>query len=216
MNLRTDINPRYLLRMGMVGLFCLGAGGWFLYDGMFTYPAQQEHSKAYIKFEEENSELGQKQLFDQWKVVAAERGWPAGAAGTEITPYGAPKKDYDINGQFYFAGLAGLVGLFFLSRFLLNRGCWIEADADGLRSSEKREVKFDQVTALNKKKWQNKGIAKLLYEVDGKKNKIVLDDCNYDRDTTNAILRHVEAAIGHSKIINGKPEPPLKKPSTTE
>jgi hypothetical protein len=75
-------------------------------------------------------------------------------------------------------------------------------------------VKFDQVTALNKKKWQNKGIAKLLYEVDGRKNKIVLDDCNYDRDTTNAILRHVEAAIGHDKITNGKPEPPLKAPAT--
>ncbi len=55
----------------------------------------------------------------------------------------------------------------------------------------------------------------MLYEVDGEKKIIVLDDCNYDRDTTNAILRHVEAAIGHSKIINGKPEAPLKAPAAT-
>ncbi len=213
MNLRTDISPKYLLRMGLVGLFCLGAGGWFLYDGMFTYPAQQKQAKAFIEFETEHAELGQKQLFDQWKEVAAEKGWPAGIAGKEITPYGKPKKDYDINGQFYFAGLAGFIGLIFLSKFLGNRGCWIEADDSGLRSSENREVKFDQITALNKRQWQNKGIARVLYEVDGRKKKIVLDDCNYDRDTTNAILRHVEAAIGPDKITNGKPEPPLKKPT---
>ena len=214
MNLRTDINPRFLMRMGLVGLFCLGAGGWFLYDGMYTYPAQQKHAKAFTEFETEHAELGQKQLFDAWKEFAAEKGWPAGVAGKEITPYGEAKKDYDINGQFYFAGLAGLVGLFFLGRFLMNRSRWIEADDNGMRSSENHEVKFDQITALNKKKWQNKGIAKVLYEVDGRKGKIVLDDCNYDRDTTNAILRHVEAAIGHDKITNGKPEPPLKNPST--
>ncbi len=213
MNLRTDINPRFLLRMGLVGLACVGAGLWFLYDGLYTYPALKEHAEAYVEFEKEHPELGQKQLFDRWKEVAAERGWPAGGAGKEMTPYGRPKEDFDINGQFYFAGLAGFVGLFFLSRLLLNRGRWVEADDMGLRSSENREVKFDQITALNKKKWQSKGIAKVLYETDGRKNKIVLDDCNYVRDTTNEILRHVEAAIGPDKIINGKPEPPLKAPS---
>ncbi len=213
MNLRTDINPRYLMRMGLVGLVCLGAGLWFLYDGLVTYPAQKEHAEAYVEFEKENPDLGQKQLFDQWKEFAAERGWPAGGAGKQMTPYGPPKKEYDINGQFYFSGLAGMIGLFFLGKFLLHRGRWIEADDNGLRSSEKRELKYDQITALNKKKWQSKGIAKVLYEVDGRKNKIVLDDCNYQRDTTNAILRHLETAIGPDKIINGKPEPPLKDSS---
>ncbi len=213
MNLRTEINPRYLLRMGIVGLVCIGAGLWFLYDGMVTYPAQKERAEAYLLFKVANPELGEMQLFDKWKEVAAEHGWPAGTAGKPVTPYDVPKKEYDINGQFYFAGFAGLIGLFFLGKLLLNRSRWIEADDEGMRSSENRELKFDQVTALDKKKWQSKGIAKVLYEVDGRKNKIVLDDCNYQRDTTNAILRHVEAAIGHDKIINGKPEKPLIKAS---
>ncbi len=209
MNLRTDINPRYLLRMGLVGLFCVGSALWFLYDGLYTYPAQREQSLAYLEFKEANPDLAVMQLFEKWKEVAAEKGWPAGSAGKPQTPYGPPKKEYDINGQFYFSGLAGLVGLFFLGKLLYNWGRWIEADDEGLRSSENRAVKFDEVTALNKKKWQNKGIAKLVYEENGKKRRIVLDDCNYDRKTTNTILRHVESKIGPEKIINGKPEPPL-------
>ncbi|NOZ38642.1 MAG: hypothetical protein GXP24_00265 [Planctomycetes bacterium] len=216
MNLRTEINPRYLMRMGLVGLFCIGMALYCFYDGKVAYPAQRERALAYEEFEEQNPELGQKDLFDEWKKFAAEKGWEPGIAGKEITPYGEPKKEFQFNQQLIMGGFIGLIGLFFFSKFLLNRGRWIEADDDGLRSSEKRELKFDQVTALNKKQWQNKGIAKVLYEVDGRKDKIVLDDCNYQRDTTNAILRHVEAAIGHDKIINGKPEPPLKAtPSTS-
>ena len=209
MNLRTEINPRFLLRMGLVGLFCIGMTAYCFYDGMVAWPAQGERANAYLEFKEQNFEVGEKDLFDLWKVEAEKRGWPAGVAGKEVTPYGKPKTDIDLNGQFYMGGFTGLLGLFFLGRVLLNRGCWIEADENGLRSSEKREVQYDQVTSLDKKKWQSKGIAKVLYEVDGRKDKIVLDDCNYVRDSTNAILRQVEAAIGTDKIVNGKPEKPL-------
>jgi len=216
MNLRTEINPKFLMRMGLVGLACLGMTAYCIYDGTVTYPNQRERSLAYLEFKEAHPDAGQKDLFDQWKEFATEKGWPAGVAGKEQTPYGPPKKPYDINGQFYMGGFIGLVGCIFAARFLLNRGRWIEADEHSMRSSEKRELQFNQVTELNKKQWKKKGIARVVYEVDGRKNKIILDDCNYDRDTTQAILRHVEASIGHDKITNGKPEPPLKPKSTSE
>jgi len=215
MNLRTKINPRYLMRMGLVGLFCLGMTAWCAKDGLITYPAQREKAEAYKKFEEANPEVGQKDLFDLWKEEAAKHDWDPGIAGKEMTPYGPPMKPVDINGQFIMGAVTGFIGLIFLSKLLFNRGRWIEADDIGMRSSENRELKYAQITALNKKKWSSKGIAKVLYEVDGRKKKIVLDDCNYERDTTQAILRHVEAAIGHDKITNGKPEPP-PKPSDDE
>ena len=210
MNLRTEINPRFLLRMGIVSLFCLGMAAYCYYDGKYAYPTQRERSLAYLDFKEKNPDIGEKDLYDLWKVEAAEKGWDPGVAGKEKTPYGVPKEEYMFAQQFYMGGFTGLLGLFFLAKLIRNYGRWIEADENGLRSSENREVKYDQITALNKKKWDNKGIAKVLYEVDGKKSKIILDDCNYVRDTTNAILRRVETAIGHDKIINGKPEPPLK------
>ena len=212
MNLRTDINPKYLFRLGLITVFGIGMTAYCLYDGLVAWPTQSEQAHAFLELKEANPEMKVMPLFEKWKGVAAERGWPAGNAGREQTPYGPPKKAVDINGQFIMAAVTGFFGLLFLTKLLRNRGRWIEADGEGMRSSEGRALKFGQVTALDKKKWDNKGIANLLYEVDGKKQKIVLDDCNYDRDTTQAILRHVEATIGHDKIVNGKPEKPLPKP----
>lgn len=217
MKLRTEINPRFLLRMGLVGLFCVGMTALCIKDGLYSYPAQRERALAYLEFQEANPEVGEKDLYDMWKEQAAEKGWEPGIAGKQQTPYGPPKEEYTFAQQLYMGGFTGFLGLIFLGRVLLNRGCWIEADEQGLTTSENREVQYDQITALDKKKWQNKGIAKVLYEQDGQKDKIVLDDCNYDRPTTDEILRHVEAKIGHDKIINGKPEPPPKpKTEATE
>lgn len=210
MKLRTEINPRFLLRMGLVGLFCVGMTALCVKDGLYAYPAQRERALAYLEFQAANPEVGEKDLYDMWKEQAAEKGWDPGSGGAQQTPYGPPKEEYTFAQQLYMGGFTGFLGLIFLGRVLLNRGCWIEADEQGLTTSENREVQYDQITALDKKKWQNKGIAKVLYEQDGQKNKIVLDDCNYDRPTTDEILRHVEAKIGYDKIINGKPEPPPK------
>jgi hypothetical protein len=210
MNLRTEINPRFLLRMGLVGLACVVMTGLCIKDGLYSYPAQSERAHAYLDFETAHPDVSPKELFEMWKEESAQRGWEPGHGGKPVTPYGEPKKEYQFNQQLYMGGFTGLLGLFFLAKMLLNRGRWIEVDGATLRSSEKREVGLDQITALDKKRWQNKGIANVLYEVNGRPGKIVLDDCNYNRDTTNAILRHLEESIDREKIVNGKPEPPLK------
>ena len=219
MSVRTDVNPKHLLRLGILGFFCLGGAGWFLYDGLVGWPAQRERALAFLDFKKENEGLGEKDLLDKWKIVAAERGWPAWTKPFDKTPYGKPWTDYDINGQFLYTGIAGLLGLFFVARFLLWRGCWIEADEKELRASGGHQVSYSQITALDKKKWQKKGIAYVRYNASGsdsgKKNKtLVLDDCNYTRDTTLKILRRVEEEIGPEKIVNGKLEPPPQPTSS--
>ena len=217
MSVRTDVNPKFLLRMGILGLVCLGGGGWFLYDGLVGYPNQTKWATEYVKFAEENEELGAKDLYDKWKEHATEQGWPTWSShknkeGREKTPYGSPKTDFEITEQYYYAGGAALIGLIFLGRLFLWLGCWIEADDHELRSSGGQQVRFDQISALDKKKWPKKGIAYVRYKKEGGQKKLVLDDCNYDRDTTQTILRMVEEKIGPDKIVNGKPEPPLKPP----
>ncbi|MEM8947262.1 MAG: hypothetical protein AAGD11_18965, partial [Planctomycetota bacterium] len=156
MNLRTEINPRFLLRMGVVGLFCLGMTGLCIKDGLYSYPAQRERALAYLEYQEQNPDVGEKDLFDQWKEVATEKGWEPGVAGKQQTPYGPPKEEYSFAQQLYMGGFTALIGLFFVGRVLLNWGCWIEADDDGLTTSEKKEMKFAQVIELDKKKWANK------------------------------------------------------------
>ncbi len=204
MPLRTEINPGYLIRLAIVSSACLFMCLWSLYDGLVAYPNQRKHALEYQDFADAHPELDKKELYDQWDETARQtHGWLVGKNDLE-----KPRSAYDINSQFVMAVVTGLIGLFFLWKLLRNRGRWIEADEQGLRSSEGREVAFDAIHALNKKLWQNKGIAKVIYAIHGKKQKIVLDDCNYVRDTTQAILRHVEANIDHAFIVNGKPEPP--------
>ena len=204
MQLRTVINPRYLFRLGLVGLMCTGMCLYCIYDGKVTYPNQQKRADEYKAFAEENQDLDERKIDEKWNETAkTTHGWLARTLKKR-------RSDYDINQQFVMAFVTGLIGLIFLYKLISNRGRWVEADGNILRTSEKREAQLDQIDVLDKKLWQNKGIAKVLYEKNGKKKKIVLDDCNYMRDTTQDILRHVEASIDVAKIINGKPEPPPK------
>ncbi len=196
MALRTNISGRHLIRLTVVGLFCLGFGLWALYDGKITYPNQQERAREFLKLKEQGR-------LEEWTEYAAKRGWQ---------PYdpGEPKTEAEIAVQFYMLAIAGGIGLLVLIHVLRCKGRWIEMDETGLRSSRGHQLAFDQITAIDKKKWDNKGIAKLHYQENGRKNILVLDDFIYDRPTTDDILRQVEQRVGHEKIINGKPEPPLK------
>ena len=87
----------------------------------------------------------------------------------------------------------------------------MEADSTGIRSSWGRELRFDQIIHLDKKKWNNKGIAKIRYDDNGSKRTFVLDDCKFDREPSEQILRLVEANIREDQIVNGAPEPPVEK-----
>lgn len=208
MPIRTDISPKHLLRIGLVGLFCTGAALWFLYDGLIGYPQWRDRGLDFVQFTEENPDMEELELVNAWKERAAERGWP-----TEKPLYkntGKPITEDQITEQFYYAGAAGLIGAGFLIRLLRDKGRWIEAHDNGLRSNRGDDLQFSQITELNKKKWQSKGIARVRYQTNGSNKRMTLDDYIYDRDSTREILRLVEANIDHAKITNGKPEPPPK------
>ena len=97
---------------------------------------------------------------------------------------GRPKEDFDINGQFYFAGLAGFGWSVLPFKIAAEPGAMGRSrrhwDCVRARTVKSNSIKSQRST---KRKWQSKGIAKVLYETDGRKNKIVLDDCNYVRLT---------------------------------
>lgn len=210
MTIRANVSRGYLMRLGLVGLFCAAGGGWFLYDGLVTYPNQRIRAEEFKKFTEENPEMEELERINKWNEMAREKGWPEGNPGE-------PFKDYDINEQFYYAGAAGLAALGFLSRFLFMLGRWIESDDSMLRDKAGRETSYANITELNKKKWQSKGIAFVGFKkVDGTPDRIRLDDFYFEREPTRQILRQVEANIDPALITNGKPEPPEKVADDSE
>jgi len=207
MMVRTNINTSHLVRLAIIGFFCFGFAMACLYDGLVRYPAQRDRDILFKEYTEEHEfDLDPKEIADNWKELAAEKGWPITLPNLK-----KPRTDEDIFQQFLWAGVIAPIGLFFLIQLLLNRGRWIEANDMTLTSSQGHQLELSQIVELDKKKWQKKGIATIKYESDGRKQKLVIDDCNYERETTNKLLRHIESNIDHAIITGGKPEPPLKK-----
>ena len=66
---RAKITGTYLGRTALMAVICLGASLWFLYDGVVTYPRQNEQGHKY-------EELKEERRTDEWEDFARERGWP--------------------------------------------------------------------------------------------------------------------------------------------
>ena len=194
MTLRANIDRRFYLKFLLIGVAIIGFALWSLYDGAVKYPNQRSRALEFQKLDEEGRSA-------EWQEFARGRGWPT-------DPPGEPKTEVDFGMQFIMAAGAGTVGLVLLIVVWRSRGRWIEASESGLKSSWGQSVDFDCVVSINKKKWREKGIAKIKYE-DGKRRKsFVLDNYKYDRQATTMILYELESKSGTDKIVGGPPEPP--------
>ena len=192
MQITAKTSKNYFFRLSLLTIFSIGGSLWFLYDGLVTYPQQRERALKYLEFKE-------KDQFNEWKAYAVEQGW-------SIDDPGKPKEEIDFLKQYIMSGIVAPFGLLFLFLLIRAYGRWIELNETGIRTSWGRELKFEQITALNKKKWDTKGIAKIVYDDNGRKRRVVLDDCKYDVQPTRDILVEVEEQIGYEKITGGLPE----------
>lgn len=196
MTIRAERDPRFYLRFLLIGLAAIGFSLYCLYDGFIGYPRAQERALAFEKLLEEKRS-------DEWDAYATERGW-------STTPPAAPKSheefEIDVKTQFWMAGGTALIGIVPLVAVWRSRGRWIELNQQGLTSSWGQTVVLDQVTALEKRQWRNKGIARLRYNDGGRTRTFVIDDFKFKRKPTDEILAEIEQQIGFDKISGGPPE----------
>lgn len=196
MTIRAERDGRFYLRFLIIGLGALGFSLYCLYDGFIGYPHKQEKALLFEKLIEEGRG-------DDWDAEATKRGW-------STTPPEASKPqdkyEVDVKMQFWMAGLTALIAFFPLLAVYRSRGRWIELNDLGLTSSWGQSVSMDQVTALEKRQWRNKGIAKLRYNDNGRQRTFVIDDFKFKREPTDQILAEIENRIGHDKISGGPPE----------
>jgi hypothetical protein len=185
MPIRANYDPRFYRRFIIIGMVAVGFALFCLYDGFIRYPAQR--ARAYEQFKEL---VGEDRL-DEWEQYAEQ---------TEV------KGDGDIMMQYLMAAVTGAIGFWLLWGVWRARGRWIESSESGLTSSWGQNVDFDQIVALDKRKWRSKGIAKVTYN-DGRRNRrFILDDYKFDRASTGQILREMEARIDPDMITGGPPE----------
>jgi hypothetical protein len=168
-------NTRYL----MVVLL-LGTAGWFAYDGFKGWP--QENAKIARL----NKELdAAKRMHD----AEAEK-----RLNDDPMTHNKPHSDTDIRFQKILAGALPLGALAMLIWTLYHSRGAYRLEGNTLSAPGHPKIQLSDITEVDKRQWDKKGIARLTYaKPGGGKGKILLDDFVYERDPIDAIYDRVEA-----------------------
>lgn len=199
MSIRAKTNPKYLAKFLLIGICALAYGLWNLYDASFTYPAAMPIAEAYEKLDAEIEEDGEVQR--RWAEMTAENGWAEEVPESVANLQHFTNYNYFIGAVFTF-----LIGVPCLLFSVFSFGGWFEADKEGLTNRKGQSVRFDQITKIDKTKWEKKGITKLEYDDNGVAKKFVIDDLKFDRAAADQIMRLVEDNVGDKLIEGGKSE----------
>lgn len=201
--LRADVHKPYFRKFLYVFLGCLFYTGLCFKDAWISYPKQYEIAATYEAIPDDDNRR------EIWQKVAKEKGWPA------VTPQKSAKDILSGIGQQYLqAILCGIIGIPALLKWLSGKGAWVEGDESLIRNHKGVEVPIDSITAIDKRKWEDKGIAKISYEVDGKSKRFVMDDFKFDRAAMGKLMLHAEAHLSEEQVTGDTLE--RMKPSRQE
>lgn len=203
MNTRAETEKTFWLKFLIIGLATLGYGLWGAKDALLDGPRRVEQAKIWEPLLNDKS-LKEEQRTAQWRVAAEENNWSTARPGHNITAKDAREFVVWNYGVFILCSIIALPCLIWC---LLVRGTWIESTENGLRNSKGDELRLDQITKIDKAKWDKKGIAVVHYKTDaGADQKFVIDDLKYQRQPTDSIMAWVEQNVDVSLIANGRTE----------
>lgn len=153
----------------MVAL-CIGMGGYFLYDGYVGYP------------KENREEMAKPENKDAYKD------------GQYIGKLPHSETDIQLQKLLGFA-LIPAAGLYFAYFMHKSRGAY-QFDGQTIEIPGHPPFTLGEITKLDKKLWDRKGIAYIEYKTaDGKQGRALLDDFIYERKPTDVIYEAVNAEM---------------------
>ncbi|HLL90055.1 MAG TPA: hypothetical protein VK324_12205 [Tepidisphaeraceae bacterium] len=170
-------NVRYLLSAGLVAM-----GLWFAYDGWKAWPAK-------------TARIDQ---IEQTELPAADARGDTDAKGrlqAELKELGSRHSDTSIRTQKQLAVACPIGGVALLCWTLHNSRGRIRFDGHTLEVPGHPPLPVDAITALDKSKWDRKGIAYAHYDVGGKTGQARLDDFVYERDPIDKIVDRLTALL---------------------
>jgi len=183
--------------MLLIVLIVAGSGAWFLFDGLVSYPGSNvrwtAHSELKDKYGDKTPELDK-----AWKDLTKQKGW-------DPTP---PKKFYnsgDIHTQLILGGLLLIAGGLCAAHYFRSLPTTTQLDQGVIILPDGRKIALTKIVSISRKRWDNKGIADLVYEAGrGVNKKFLLDDYKYIG--AEAILKEAES------VLAGKQASPAPAP----
>lgn len=118
--------------------------------------------------------LGEKNSSELWKDFSKEKGWPQ-----QVDPNEDAKSKRKIDEQLWAVAVCFLltaITLFFLIR---TRGRVMKADDQGYHAPDGRFIAYADMITLDKRKWENKGLATLTYKDGEEEKKAKIDGMVY-------------------------------------
>jgi hypothetical protein len=212
MQVEARISKEWRRRMVLMGFMIYGSALWFLYDGYIAWPAEADRHVELLALTEELVAAGEAvdgkdpAVERAWARLAAERKW------SEKVPKNRTRGD--LLGQRITGGIMLAGGLIFTAWVLWNHRRSVRCDGDLITGASGERVHFDQIVETDRRKWNSKGIAYAIYEANGRRRRLTLDDHKFLG--AEAILLEAErrlaarkavpdAAAGHEAKSSGSP-----------
>jgi len=169
----------------LIAIAFIGIGAWFFYDGLVGWPASNERWREHDRFVKE-------QKVKEWPAFAKSHGWVEEA----------PEKLHtrgDLIGQYVLGGLALTIGVILFTYWATQRRRVLRMDEEAVYTTSGTRVPFDDITGVNKKKWETKGIARVRYTQEGRNREFVVDDYKFETAPTRQILEEIEKRLAAPK-----------------
>lgn len=191
MQVHAHISKEWRRRMLFMFAMLFGVACWFLTDGYIIWPSEAERYEAYAEIRDEMLAAGKAESEDSEELKVA---WRRYAIEAELTPKIPKERTEDaIREQVAIGWFLMGVALLFGAWVAWNHRRSIRAEGDTIIGASGQRVELDSIVATDRKKWKNKGIAYAIYEVDGKKKRLCLDDHKFAG--AEAILLEAERRI---------------------
>lgn len=196
MNLAAKISREWRDRMIIVLLMLLGSSAWFFYDGAVAYPKYNVKADAYAEIQRVY-QADENLVKEKWKALAIENHWD---------PEDVPKKRKDEKQQFQWGTGLLIISVLFLLWVLREMHRVILADDEKFLGigraippfNNLKEVRYDSVFGVDKRRWDKKGIALVFYKTDkGSRASVIVDDYKYAG--SERILERCDCIINEKK-----------------
>ncbi len=189
------ITPVWTKQKLLAALFPLGFSVFFFWDGAVGYPSADHRYHEWKQYHDEGK-------LSEWPEIAKQKGWKSNEWDAWLNdPHQQGRVPEFRWGhgkyteQFVCGSFAFTVGLIVLTYWLSQKNRVVRTDEEAVYSPDGTRVPFTAITGVGKKKWEDKGYATILYKIDGRKGRFLLDDYKFDREATHQILAEIEAKV---------------------
>ena len=180
----------YRNRLLLIALGAMLYAAWCLYDARIGYPDKIEAREEFNRVKAEHPEDWKQ----KWEEVAVANDW-------DPTKEPDEKSKGDITTQWLQFAVVFPIGSYCLIAVAIWSRKYIGADDTKLYANGGVEVPFDKISRIDATRWENKGIARVYYDLGSGESNVLIDDFKYDRQPAMAIFNRIKDAIDDDKVV---------------